>query len=63
MLEQAAARAERFEQLSLELATTAKQRDKVHSVKREADALIDRLSSAGDPLIRIVGAILPDSAS
>lgn len=63
MLEQAAARAKHFEQLSLELATTAPQRDKIHTVKREADLLIERLSSTGDPLIRIVGAILPETAS
>ncbi len=58
-LDAAAARAGRFEQLALDVATTARQRDRVRAVRTEADQLIARLRSTGEPLVRVVGGILP----
>ncbi|QEC47298.1 DEAD/DEAH box helicase [Baekduia soli] len=53
------ARAQSWEQLTLELATKTTEREKAAQVRTDAELLADRMSSHGQPLLRVVGAILP----
>jgi hypothetical protein len=52
-------RAESWEELTLELTTKSTDREKAARVRSDAEMLADRLSSHGQPLLRVVGAILP----
>jgi ERCC4-related helicase len=56
------ARAQHWEQLTLQLATKATQRERAAKVRTDAEMLADRLSSHGRPLLRVVGALLPAGA-
>ena len=58
-LERMRARAQSWEQLTLDLATRATEREKAAQVRTDAELLADRMSSHGQPLLRVVGAILP----
>ncbi|MCP9491609.1 MAG: DEAD/DEAH box helicase [Solirubrobacteraceae bacterium MAG38_C4-C5] len=53
------ARAQDWEQLTLDLATKATERKRAAKVRTDAEILADRLSSHGQPLLRVVGALLP----
>lgn len=58
-LEKMRARAQTWEQLTLELVTKTTEKEKAAQVRSDAELLAERLSSHGEPLLRIVGAILP----
>ena len=55
------ARARSWEQLTLERATKTTERERAGQVRSDAELLADRMSSHGQPLLRVVGAILPMS--
>jgi hypothetical protein len=57
-LERMRARAQSWEQLTLELATRTTEREKAAQVRTDAELLADRMSSHGAPLLRVIGAIL-----
>ncbi|MGO9793905.1 MAG: DEAD/DEAH box helicase [Solirubrobacteraceae bacterium] len=60
-LDQMRARAQSWEQLTLELVTRTTERERAAQVRSDAEVLADRMSSHGQPLLRVVGAILPMS--
>jgi ERCC4-related helicase len=60
LLDEARSRAGSWEQLTLEIARMDRQRESARAVRTKTEGLIDRLRSTGEPLIRIVGAILPE---
>ena len=61
-LERLRARARSWEQLRLERATKTTEREQAAKVRSDAEMLADRLSSHGQPLMRVVGAIVPPDA-
>lgn len=58
-LERMRVRAQTWEQLTLEGATKTTEREKAAQVRSDAELLADRMSSHGQPLLRVVGAIVP----
>jgi ERCC4-related helicase len=61
-LERIRLRARSWEQLRLERATKTTEREQAAKVRSDAEMLADRLSSHGQPLLRVVGAIVPPDA-
>jgi hypothetical protein len=55
------ARARSWEQLTLERVTKTAERERAAQVRSDAELLADRMSSHGQPLLRVVGAILPEA--
>jgi ERCC4-related helicase len=62
LLDDARNRADEWEQLTLESARIERDRESARAVRTEIEALTDRLRSTGEPLIRVVGAILPETS-
>lgn len=60
LLDEARSRAGSWEQMTFEIARMDRQRESAKAVRTETEGLIDRLRSTGEPLIRVVGAILPE---
>ena len=62
LLDEARARARNWAQLTLELARSETDRRRAEKTRDETEALVRDLRSTGEPLIRIVGAILPEAS-
>ncbi len=61
LLDEARKRASDWEQLRLDLVRIEKEKESARQIRSETEQLIDRLRSSGEPLIRVVGAILPEA--